>query len=64
MNFFSFQDTYNSRLKEKYENDLSIHPNIDPDLLLEAGSSGGPGSNQMYELSNIRSRTCGRRFHC
>ena len=40
MNFF-FQDTYNNRLKKKYEDDLSTQQNIDPDLWLEAGSSGG-----------------------
>jgi hypothetical protein len=40
MNFF-FQDTYNNRLKKKYEDDLSTQQNIDPDLWLEARSSGG-----------------------
>jgi hypothetical protein len=33
---FSFQDTYNSRLKERYDDDPSTHPDIDPDLWLEA----------------------------
>jgi hypothetical protein len=42
---FSFQDTYNSRLKEKYENEPLTHPDLDPDLWLEVGSSGGPDKN-------------------
>jgi hypothetical protein len=50
---FSFQDTYNSRLKERYRNDPSTHPDIDPDLWLEAGSFGGLDRNWVYELSNI-----------
>ena len=29
---FNFQETYNSRLKERYEYDPSTHPNSDPDL--------------------------------
>jgi hypothetical protein len=29
---FSFQETYNNRLKERYEDDPSIHPDINPDL--------------------------------
>jgi hypothetical protein len=50
---FSFQDTYNSRLKERYRDDPSTHPDIDPDLWLEAGSFGGLDRNWVYELSNI-----------
>ena len=49
---FSFQDTYNSRLKEKYENEPLTHPDLDPDLWLEVGSSGGPDKNQVYGLFN------------
>jgi hypothetical protein len=41
---FYFQETYNIWLKERYEND--------PDLWLEAGSSGEPDRNWMYGLSN------------
>jgi len=44
----NFHDTYNSQLKERYKDDLSTHP----DLWLEAGSSGGPNKNRVYELSN------------
>jgi len=50
--FFSLQETYNSRLKERYENDHLIHLDIDPNLWLEAGSSGEPDRNRVYELSN------------
>jgi hypothetical protein len=42
---FSFQDTNNSRLKEKYEDDPSTHPDIDLDLWLEAASSDGHDIN-------------------
>jgi hypothetical protein len=28
------------------------HPEFDPDLWMEVGSSGGPDKNQVYELSN------------
>jgi len=50
--FFYFQETYNSRLREKYGDDPSIHPDLDPDLWMEVGSSGGPDKNQVYGLSN------------
>ena len=41
---FYFQETYNIRLKERYRDD--------PDLWLEAGSSGGSDRNRVYGLSN------------
>ena len=50
--FFYFQETYNSRLREKYGDDPSIHLDLDPDLWMEVGSSGGPDKNQVYGLSN------------
>jgi len=31
---FFFQDTYNTRLKERYDDDSSTHPDLDPDLWL------------------------------
>jgi hypothetical protein len=31
----------------------STHPDFDPDLWMEVGSSGGPDKNRVYELSNI-----------
>jgi len=46
--FFNFQETYNSRLRERYGNNHSTHPN----LWMEAKSSGGPDKNQVYRLSN------------
>ena len=49
---FSCQETYNSRLKERYGNDTSTHLDIDLDLWLEAGSSGKPDTNRVYGLSN------------
>jgi len=45
--FFNFQETYNSWLRERYEDDPSTHP----DLWMEVGSSGGPDKNQVYGLS-------------
>jgi len=47
-----FQETYNSRLRERYGDDPSTHPDFDPDLWMEVGSSGGPVKNQVYGLSN------------
>ena len=32
--------------------DPSTHPDFDPDLWMEVGSSGGPDDNRVYELSN------------
>ena len=46
------QETYNSRLRERYGDDPSTHPDFDPDLWMEARSSGGPDKNQVYGLSN------------
>ena len=56
------QETYNSRLRERYRDNPSTHPDFDPDLWMEVGSSGGPEKNQVYGLSytkaeNLRS-TC------
>jgi hypothetical protein len=50
--FFYFQETYNNRLKERYGDDILTHPEFDPDLWMEVGSSGGPDKNQVYGLSN------------
>jgi len=50
--FFYFQETYNNRLRERYEDDILTHPEFDPDLWMEVGSSGGPDKNQVYGLSN------------
>jgi len=50
--FFYFQETYNSRLRERYGDDPLTHPEFDPDLWMEVGSFGGPDKNQVYGLSN------------
>jgi len=50
--FFYFQETYNSRLRERYGDDPLTLPKFDPDLWMEVGSSGGPDKNRVYGLSN------------
>jgi 3-deoxy-D-manno-octulosonic-acid transferase len=47
-----FQETYNSRLRERYGDDPSTHSDFDPDLWMEVGSSGRPEKNQVYGLFN------------
>ncbi|KAL9376036.1 hypothetical protein Peur_030156 [Populus x canadensis] len=47
-----FVETYNSWLRERYGDNPSTHPDFDPDLWMEAGSSGGPDKNRVYGLSN------------
>jgi len=49
---FSSQDTYNSWLKERYEDHPLTHSDLDLDLWLETGSSGGLYRNQVYGFSN------------
>jgi len=39
-------------LRERYEDDILTHPEFDPNLWMEVGSSGGPDKNQVYRLSN------------
>jgi len=48
----NFQETYNSRLRERYGDHPSTHPDFDPDLWMEVGSSSGPDKNRVYRLSN------------
>jgi len=50
--FFYFQETYNSRLRERYGDDPLTHSELDLDLWMEVGSSGGPDKNRVYGLSN------------
>jgi hypothetical protein len=45
---FYFQETYNNRLKKRYMDDPSTHP----DLWLEAWLYGEPNKNRVYRLSN------------
>jgi hypothetical protein len=52
MIFFNFQETYNSRLRERYGDDPSTNLDFDPDLWMEVGSFGGLDKNQVYKLSN------------
>jgi len=53
MTFFKkIQETYNSRMRERYRDDPSTHPDFDLDLSMEVGLSGGPDKNRVYELSN------------
>jgi len=50
---FHFQETtYNNRLRERYGDDTLTHPEFNPDLWMEVGSSGGPDKNRVYGLSN------------
>jgi len=56
ISFFYFQETYNSRLNERYKDDYLTHPNFDPDLWMEAESSGGPNKNREYGLSNTTAK--------
>jgi len=39
-------------LRERYGDDILTHPEFDPDLWMEVGSSGGPDKNRVYGLSN------------
>lgn len=47
-----FVETYNNRLRERYGDDTLTHPEFDPDLWMEVGSSSGPNKNRVYGLSN------------
>ena len=50
--FFYFQETYNSRLRERYGDDPSTHLDFDPDLWMEVGLFDGLDKNRVYGLSN------------
>ena len=39
-------------MRERYGDDILTHPESDPDLWMEVGSSGGPDKNWVYGLSN------------
>jgi len=51
-----FQETYNSQLRERYGDNPLTHPDFDPDLWMEVGSSGGPEKNRVYGLSNTTAK--------
>jgi hypothetical protein len=50
------QETYNNRLRERYGDDPSTHPDFDVDFWMEVGSSGIPDKNQVYRLSNTTTK--------
>jgi hypothetical protein len=56
MIFLNFQETYNSRLRERYEDDPSTHPDFDADLWMKVGLSSGPDKNRVYGLLNATAK--------
>jgi len=50
------QETYNSRLRERYGDDPSTYPDVDLDLWMEVGLFGGPDKNRVYGLSNTTAK--------
>jgi hypothetical protein len=54
------QETYNSRLRERYGDDPSTHRDFDPDLWIEVGSSGGPKKIRSTGSPTLQPKTCGR----
>jgi hypothetical protein len=50
--FFYFQETYNNRLREKYGDDILTHPEFDPNLWMEVGSSRGPIKSGLRALQH------------
>jgi hypothetical protein len=56
-------------LRERYGDDLSTHPDFDPDLWMEVESFGGPDKNRVYRLSNttaenLRALNLRSSWHC
>jgi hypothetical protein len=49
---FFFQETYICQLKDRYGDDPATHLDINSDLWLEAGLSGGLVRNPVYGLFN------------
>jgi len=43
-------------LRERYGDNPLTHPDFDPDLWMEVGSSGGPEKNRVYGLSNTTAK--------
>jgi hypothetical protein len=52
ISFFFISRRHNSQLRERYGDDPSTHPDFDPNLWIEAESSGDPDRNRVYELCN------------
>jgi len=51
------QDMYNTWLKERYKDDHLTHPDLDPNLWLEARLFDEPDRNWVYNLSHTTVRT-------
>jgi len=47
-----YEDFSKVGLRERYRDNPSTHPDFDPDLWMEVGSSGGLDKNRVYELFN------------
>ena len=47
-------------MRERYGDNPSTHPDFDPDLWMEAGSSGGPDKNSSSGSPTLRLKTCVR----
>jgi hypothetical protein len=50
--WIEFQKTYNSRSRERYEDDPSTHLDFDLNLWMKAWLFGGPDKNRVYWFSN------------
>jgi hypothetical protein len=55
---FSFQETYNNRLKERYEDDPSIYLDIDPDLWLKATDEVTDGTTSSLHYRELEKNYC------
>lgn len=53
---YFFQETYSTRLYERYWDDPSTCQEIFLDLWLDAGSNGGPDRNWVYGIPNTTTK--------
>jgi hypothetical protein len=53
-----FQETYNSRLRERYRDNPSSHPDFDLDLWMEVGPSSGPEKIGSTGSPTLQQKTC------
>jgi hypothetical protein len=51
------QETYNSRLRERYGDDPSTHPDFDVDFWMEVGSSGIPDKTRSTGSPTLQPKT-------
>jgi hypothetical protein len=49
---FFFPEAYKTPLLERYKNDPSTHPELDPNLWLEVESTSRSDRNRVYDISN------------